>query len=51
MTDNNRNTSEHGLQYRSPEVKVVFVKAQNMFCQSNGNEPMSEVDYGNGGFE
>lgn len=51
MTDNIRNASDQAMRYRKPEVKVVFVKAQNILCQSNGNEPMSEVDYGNGGFE
>ena len=36
--------------YRGPEVRVVFVKAQGMLCDSNGNDPMREYDYGNGGF-
>ncbi len=35
--------------YTSPTVKVVFVKAQGVLCES-GNEPMRELDYGNGGF-
>ncbi len=36
--------------YVSPKAMAVFVKAQGMLCQSNGNEPMREYDYGNGGF-
>lgn len=37
-------------QYASPRTTVVFVKAQRVLCNSNGNEPMREVDYGDGGF-
>lgn len=49
MTENIRNASEQGLQYRSPQVKAIVVKVQGVLCQS-GNEPMREVDYGDGGF-
>lgn len=38
-----------GKRYSSPEVKVVFVRAQGILCQS-GNGPMYEKDYGDGGF-
>lgn len=34
--------------YRSPETRVVFVKAQGVLCGSN--DSMREYDYGNGGF-
>ena len=50
MTDNIRNASDQGLRYRSPEVKVLFVKTQGILCFSNGNEFMREYDYGNAGF-
>ena len=36
-------------EYKAPQTKVIEVNAQNVLCQS-GNEPMNEVDYGNGGF-
>ena len=36
--------------YASPRTTVVFVKAQRVLCQSNGNDSMREVDYGDGGF-
>ena len=50
MIDNNNTfpSSSEERQYRSPEVKVVFVKAQAVLCQSVG--PMYEKDYGDGGF-
>ena len=35
--------------YKAPQARVVEVYVQNVLCQS-GNEPMSEEDYGNGGF-
>ena len=50
MTDNNRNASGRGMRYRAPQVKVIEVKARGILCQSPGNEPMREVDYGDGGF-
>ncbi len=50
MTDKTSNTNENMLRYRSPEVKVLFIKAQRVLCQSPGNEPMREHDYGDGGF-
>ena len=36
--------------YASPRTTVVFIKAQGVLCQSNGNYSMSEYDYGSGGF-
>ncbi len=35
--------------YKVPRAEVIEVNIQNVLCQS-GNEPMNEVDYGNGGF-
>ena len=35
--------------YSSPQAKIIFVKAQNVLCQS-GNEAMREYDFGEGGF-
>lgn len=35
--------------YKAPRATVIEVNAKSVLCQS-GNEPMSEVDYGNGGF-
>ena len=34
MTDNFRNASCQALRYRSPQVKVVEVKARGILCQS-----------------
>lgn len=45
--DNNNNFTPEERQYRSPEVRVVFVRAQGVLCQSG---PMREQDYGDGGF-
>lgn len=50
MTDTIRNASDRNLRYRSPEEKVIFVKAHGILCYSDGNDSMSETDYGNGGF-
>lgn len=50
MTDNVKNALNQSLQYRSPEVKVIFVKTQGILCFSDGNEPMREYDFGDGGF-
>lgn len=50
MINNTNDTNDIRLRYRSPKVKVIEVRAQNVLCLSNGNEPMSEVDYGDGGF-
>lgn len=49
MIDKTTNSIDIKLHYRSPEVRVVFVKAQGLLCQSS-NEPMREYDYGDGGF-
>ena len=35
--------------YNAPQAEAIEVNVQNVLCQS-GNEPMNEVDYGNGGF-
>ena len=35
-------TKDISLRYRSPEIKVIEVKAQHVLCQSN--EPMGEDD-------
>ena len=50
MIDKTNNITDNRLRYRSPEVKVIFVKAQSVLCQSPGNEPMREFDYGDAGF-
>ena len=50
MTGNIRNVSDRAIRYKAPQAKVIEVKAQQVLCQSNGNEPMREVDYGGGGF-
>lgn len=50
MINKTNETYDNGLRYRSPKAKVIEVRAQNVLCLSNGNEPMSEVDYGDGGF-
>ena len=51
MNNGIQNTSVEASmqQYRSPEVKVIFVKAHGLLCQS-GNEQMHEHDYGDAGF-
>ena len=36
--------------YKAPLVKVIDVNIQNVLCQSDGNESMREVDYGDGNF-
>lgn len=36
--------------YASPRTTAVFVKAQRVLCQSNGNDSMGEYDFGDGGF-
>ncbi len=36
--------------YKAPQVKVIEIKVQSVLCQSPGNEPMREYDYGDGGF-
>ena len=36
--------------YNAPQAEAIEVNAQNVLCQSNGNEPMREYDYGDGGF-
>ena len=43
------NDAESKKAYNAPRAKVIEVNVQNVLCQS-GNEPMNEVDYGNGGF-
>ena len=35
--------------YRTPQAKVIEVNIKSVLCLSS-NEPMKEVDYGNGGF-
>ena len=50
MIDTLNNTTDSRLCYRSPKVKVIEVKAQNVLCQSNGNASMYEKDLGDGGF-
>lgn len=45
--DNNITFTPEERQYRSPEVRVVFVRAQAVLCQSG---PMYEHDFGDGGF-
>lgn len=42
MTDNNRNAPDKSVQYRTPQVEVIEVKAQGLLCLSN--EPMGEND-------
>ncbi|MCQ2143473.1 MAG: hypothetical protein MJY56_05335 [Bacteroidales bacterium] len=39
--------------YNAPQVKVIEVNVQNVLCKSksDGNEPMQEYDYDDGGFE
>ena len=37
--------------YASPEVKVVFVKAQAIICQSNGNSSLYEKNLDENDFE
>lgn len=51
MIDKINGITDSMLRYRSPMINVIEIKSQNVLCQSNGNEPMREVDYGNGGFE
>lgn len=36
-------------EYKTPQTEVIEVNVQGVLCQSV-NEPMKEVDYGNGGF-
>lgn len=48
MMDSKYTFSSDDRQYRSPEVKVVIVRAQTMLCQSGGST--YEKDYGDGGF-
>lgn len=49
MIENKDIFPNEGRQYRSPEVKVVFVSARCVLCDS-GNGSMSERDLGDGGF-
>lgn len=35
--------------YKAPGAEVIEMNGMSVLCQS-GNEPMNEVDYGNGGF-
>ena len=50
MIDKTINTNDKRLRYRNPEIKEIPLAMQKVLCQSNGNESMREVDYGNGGF-
>lgn len=50
MINKTNETYDKGLRYRSPKVKVIEVKNQNVLCLSNGNESMPEIDYGDGSF-
>ncbi|MBQ0079924.1 MAG: hypothetical protein KBS95_00030 [Alistipes sp.] len=36
--------------YRNPSVKVFQVYSKGIICLSDGNESMTEVDLGDGGF-
>ena len=46
MIDNNKTSSIEEKQYKAPEVRVFFLSAQDVLC----NSPMYEEDYGDGGF-
>ena len=39
-----------GKRYSSPKAKLVFIRTHSLLYESNGNESMTEYDYGNGGF-
>lgn len=34
MTDNNRNASNQGLRYRTPQAEVIEVNVRSVLCQS-----------------
>lgn len=44
--DKNNTFSIEERQYKAPEVRVFFLIAQDVLC----NSPMYEHDYGDGGF-
>ena len=55
--NNDMEQVEHGTiaenrekRYSSPNTKLVLVSTHCILYQSNGNESMTEYDYGNGGF-
>ena len=41
--------TEEKQTYASPRVKTVEIRSHGIICQS-GNEPIKEVDLGDGGF-
>ena len=55
--NNDMEQVEHGTitensekRYSSPKAKLVFIRTHCLLYESNGNESMTEYDYGNGGF-
>ena len=50
MTDKTNNPTDNRLRYWSPKINVIEVNVHSVLCLS-GNDPMLEVDFGNGGFE
>ncbi|MCQ2118673.1 MAG: hypothetical protein MJY84_01985 [Bacteroidales bacterium] len=48
--NNNDNTTDRMLRYRSPRINLIEINVQNVLCLSPGNESMREYDYGDGGF-
>ena len=50
MMDGSNNIKDNCLRYSSPEIAEIYVNAQSVLCQSNGNDSMLEYDYRDGGF-
>lgn len=50
LSDNQNIGNMEIKDYAAPQAEVIEVNAQNVLCLSEGNEPMQEYDYGDGGF-
>ncbi len=51
MIDTLYNTTDSRLRYRSPEVKVIFVKAQVVLCGSPYGENTEKFTLGNNRYD
>lgn len=48
MVDKTYNSNDNMFHYRSPKIKVVFVKVQNILCSSPlGEKNATEMEEGN----
>ena len=50
LSDNQNIGNMEIKDYAAPQAEVIEVNAQKVLCLSEGNEPMQEYDYGDGGF-